>query len=237
MKKIIMSGGIGTDILASDIRQQLEDARDDHVVLEVNSPGGSFFAGLEIFNILKDYRGKTTAKIIGLAASAASYICMAADEVLTFENSVFMIHNASGVTVGDYRAHKKSGEVLEKLSDIMSKTYAKKTGKGSAEIHQMMDEETWLYGKEISDSGFADKHEGAGTSEGKTAAEAKDYFSEYRAKLAVDASQLSQIAAAIGTSTQYNPLLEAARENKRRRDQLKEDEAIKATVAKLSKCF
>ncbi len=158
MKHVIpISGTIGWDVLAEDVRKKLKEANGEEIVLDISSPGGSVFEGLTIFNLIKEYEGKKTARINGLAASMASYIPLATDSVIVEENSVFMIHNAWGFSMGDHRDMKKTAALLERLSGLLSKAYVNKTGKSSKEIEEMMDEETFLFGSEIVDAGFGDE--------------------------------------------------------------------------------
>lgn len=157
MKHVIhISGIIGLDVLAEDVRKKLKEANGEEILLDISSPGGSVFEGLTIYNLIKEYEGKKTARINGLAASMASYIPLATDSVIVEENSVFMIHNAWGFSMGDHRDMKKTAALLERLSGLLSKAYVNKTGKSSKEIEDMMNEETFLFGSEIVDAGFGD---------------------------------------------------------------------------------
>ena len=75
--------------------------REGDITVWINSPGGDVFAASQIYNMLMDYPGKVTVKIDGIAASAASVIAMAADEVLMSPVSMLMIHNPMTVAFGD----------------------------------------------------------------------------------------------------------------------------------------
>ena len=155
-KKIVIDGVIGWEITAQSIRRQLDSAKGKDVTIEISSPGGSVFEGLEIFNLIRDYTGNVKSKITGLAASMASYIALAADTVTMHDNAVFMIHNPWAFTLGDYNELRKEADVLEGLAALLSQQYAKKTGKPVEEMRSLMDVETWLFGSEIKDAGFAD---------------------------------------------------------------------------------
>jgi len=156
MKIIPISGVIGWDVMGSDIRKALNEAGGEKVRFDIASPGGYVYDGLEIFNLIRDYEGETEAKIIGLAASMASYIPLACDKIIACENAVYMIHNVWGYAVGDYQEMEKTAEDFRKLSELLGKAYMKKTGKSFDEIKKMMDDETFLYGEEISEMGFAE---------------------------------------------------------------------------------
>jgi len=160
---INISGEIGWDVMPEDIKKQLNDAKGKDIEVQVASPGGFVFDGIEIFNAFRDYKkqypkAQMMLTIKGLAASMASYLAVnpAFDLVAAEDNAVFMIHNAWGGAVGDYREMKKSAEVIEGIADLLGQAYAKKTGKKKEEIKKAMDEETWYFGSEILEHGFVD---------------------------------------------------------------------------------
>lgn len=161
---INISGEIGWDVMPEDIKKQLNDAKGKDIEVHITSPGGFVFDGIEIFNAFRDYKkqypkAQMMLTIKGLAASMASYLAVnpAFDLVAAEDNAVFMIHNAWGGAVGDYREMKKSAEVLEGVSDLLGQAYAKKTGKKKEEIKKAMDDESWYFGNEILESGFVDE--------------------------------------------------------------------------------
>lgn len=82
------------DITPKKFKEELFES-DGDVIVWINSPGGDVFAASQIYNMLKEYKGKVTVKIDGLAASAASVIAMAGDEVLMSPVAMLMIHNPS----------------------------------------------------------------------------------------------------------------------------------------------
>lgn len=161
-KKITISGEIGWDVDAADVSAQFADAKGGDVDIYIASPGGDVFTGIEIYNVIRDYkRENPDAQILmtlkGLGASMASYIMMApADMVVAEDNAVFMIHNPWSFAAGDYREMEKMSEFLSGLASLMVDAYAKKTGKSKAEIQTLMDAETWLFGDEIKAAGFVD---------------------------------------------------------------------------------
>lgn len=157
MKIIPISGEIGWDVMPHNIRAALEEAAGEDVEFQVSSPGGYIYDGLEIFNLIRNYQGKTTARIIGMAASMASYIPLAADKVIAESNAIYMIHNARAYSYGDQNAHAKIAKILTGMSNLLAREYIKKTGKAQDEISQMMAEETYLYGDEIMAAGFVDE--------------------------------------------------------------------------------
>lgn len=137
------------------VKSQLAQMSGD-VIVEINSPGGSVFEGIDIFNAFHAYdRGKIIIKITGLAASIASYIALVGDEIKAFDNATFMIHNAWTFAYGDANELRKIADILEGLSSIIAKKYVEKTGKTIEEIKNLMDKETYLFGEEILLEGFA----------------------------------------------------------------------------------
>lgn len=134
----------------------------------IDSPGGDVFEGITIFNIIRDFARnnpnvKITTYIQGMAASMASVIALAAasvdparNKVEAEDNSVFMIHNAWDIVAGNKNDLRAAADFLAQIDGVLSAVYQKKTGKAEKEVAAMMDAETWLWGQEIVDAGFAD---------------------------------------------------------------------------------
>lgn len=149
-------GGIDHEKFIKDLH---ETANGKTINLRINSPGGSFFDGISIFNALESHNGKVIAHIDGLAASVASVIAMAADEVRGNEASYFMIHNPWGIAIGDADTMQAEADLLKKIGDTISLTYERKTGIPKETIIKMMADETWLNGNEAFSHGFIDSLE------------------------------------------------------------------------------
>ena len=165
IKKININGGIGFDYTIDSLRNDLKDNTGD-LEISLSSAGGSVYDAFELYNEINKYKkdtgSKVTVMISGLVASAASYLSMAADERVAMDNSVFMLHNAMMVAMGDHRVMDFWNEDLKKTDKVIQKAYAKATGISQKEISEMMsagvdNNGTWLYGEEIVNSGFADK--------------------------------------------------------------------------------
>lgn len=140
------------------VQDQLSNFKNNEdLEVEINSGGGSVFAGSEIYTILKDYKGNVIVKIVGLAASAASVIAMAGDKVLISPVGQLMIHNASGCFGGDYRDMEKGAEILKNVNATISNAYKIKTGLSSEELLEMMNKETWLTPQKALDNKFVDE--------------------------------------------------------------------------------
>lgn len=138
-----------------DLINQAKNNEDLEV--EINSGGGSVFAGSEIYTALKSYGGKVITKVVGLAASAASVVTMAGDVILISPTGQIMIHNASGGFGGDYRDMEKGAEILKNVNATISNAYRLKTGLSNEELLEMMNKETWLTPQQALEKKFVDE--------------------------------------------------------------------------------
>lgn len=127
------------------------------LALRLNSPGGSVFDAVAIYNAIKRHSGTVTVWIDGIAASAASYIAMAGDEVIMPENAFLMIHDPAGVVMGTAVDMRAMAEALDKIKGSLLQGYAAKSGRSQEEIAPLMAAETWLDAKDALDLGFADR--------------------------------------------------------------------------------
>lgn len=174
MKRILIDRQIGSDffsdgITADFVRSELESAGDEEIELVINSPGGYVWEGIAIFNTIRDFCRKNPQAhvhtyIQGLAASCASVIALAAkcvdrkNTVSVENNSVFMIHHASTVIEGNEKQLRAAADRLAKTDAVVIiSAYLSATGKSEKEIVAAMDAETYYYGQEIVDAGFADE--------------------------------------------------------------------------------
>lgn len=139
---------------AKDFRKALKESSGD-ITLRVNSGGGSVFDGLAIYNDLIAYDGKVRVEVTGLAASIASIIAMAGDEIVLAPNAMMMIHEAWSVAIGNRHDFTDAAELLAKIDDAMARTYAARTKSGIKQIKQWMQDETWMTAKEAVEYGFA----------------------------------------------------------------------------------
>ena len=142
-------------VTAADFRRTLNQAGD--IRLRINSPGGDVFDGIAIYNDLVDHPGKVDVEISGMAASAASIIAMAGDTVKIHESDSIMIHNAWGIVIGNRHDLEQVSGLLTDIDKALARIYADRTGLGIRAIAQMMDDETWMFGKKAVENGFADE--------------------------------------------------------------------------------
>jgi len=154
---VYLFSDIGTfGVSAQSFVEEIKEYEDKELAIHINSLGGEVFDGMAIYSIIQRRKAKTTVYIEGIAASIASVIALAADEVIMSENSLLMIHNAWGGSSGDASEMRKQADVLDKISNEIAEIYVKKTNLPYDEIIRMMSEETWLTAEEAVALGFVD---------------------------------------------------------------------------------
>lgn len=127
------------------------------ITVRINSPGGDVFAGMQIYNMLKDRDGGVIVIVDALAASAASFIAMAGDKIIMNTGSMMMVHKASTIAWGNEDEMLQIVEMLRKTDDNIVSVYAARTGKSAEEIKQLLADETWMTADEAVEMGFADE--------------------------------------------------------------------------------
>ena len=154
---VYLFNDIGTfGVSAQSFVEEIKEYEEKELAIHINSLGGEVFDGMAIYSIIQRRKAKTTVYIEGIAASIASVIALAADEVIMSENSLLMIHNAWGGSSGDASEMRKQADVLDKISNEIAEIYVKKTHLPYDEIIRMMGEETWLTAEEAVAMGFVD---------------------------------------------------------------------------------
>ena len=145
----------GDEITPANFKAELAK-HSGNVTVWINSPGGDCFAASQIYTMLKNHNGKITVKIDGIAASAASVVAMAGDEVLISPTGMLMIHNPMTVAAGNRQAMEKAIDLLEEVKQSIINAYETKSSLSRAKISQLMDDETWLNAKKAKQMGFVD---------------------------------------------------------------------------------
>ena len=141
-----------------DVETQLEKANGQELEVEINSGGGDVFAGSEIYTSLKEYKGMVIAKIVGVAASAASLPAMAANKVVISPTAQIMIHNVSVYGGGgDYRDMEHYAEMLKNYNVSIANAYQLKTDMNQEELLDLMNKETWMNAQKAVELKFADE--------------------------------------------------------------------------------
>ncbi len=173
---VILDGEIGWDVEASSFTRDLKAITAPAIDLHINSPGGSVWDGYAIYHAIASHNAHVTAHIIGIAASAASFIAMAADEIVAYRPSEMMIHDASGyVDVWMMANPAQLGRVIDELtelrvsldqtSDEIASIYARKAGGTTAEWRALMTATTWYTPDTALAAGLVDRI--AGDDEGQ----------------------------------------------------------------------
>ncbi|MBF6630659.1 MAG: Clp protease ClpP [Comamonas sp.] len=201
------------------------------VVVNINSPGGDMFEGVTIYNLLRMHQAKVTINVLGLAASAASIIAMAGDEVYIGRPSFLMIHNCWMVAGGNRHDFAAAAEQMAPFDAAMADVYQERTGIDTKRIATLMDKETWIGGSAAVTDGWADgllgdnvikdgggaqasairRVEAALRSSGMPRSEAQKLLSEFKSSLSESAGApggLSDSAAKNVAATSLQSLIE-----------------------------
>ncbi|MBF6987249.1 head maturation protease, ClpP-related [Cupriavidus sp. IK-TO18] len=125
--------------------------------MDINSPGGSVFDALAMYNALRATGAEITVKVLGVAASAASLLAMAGDKIIMPENAFMMVHNPLAGAFGNAADHRDMADVLDKIGASLVGTYVARTGRTEDEVKALLDAETWLSAADAVAQGFADE--------------------------------------------------------------------------------
>lgn len=146
----------GEGVTSKRIAAALRRIGNRDVTVNMNSPGGDFFEGIAIYNLLREHPAKVTVKVMGLAASAASVIAMAGDEVQISEVGFLMVHNAWAIAIGNRHDFRAAADTLEPFDDAMAGLYAARAKADKSDAVAWMDAETWFNGAKAIEAGLAD---------------------------------------------------------------------------------
>ncbi len=146
----------GGGVTAKRVSAALRSIGDRDVVVKINSPGGDMFEGIAIYNLLRAHKAKVTVEVMGWAASAASIIAMAGDEIRMGLGTFVMVHNAWGVVIGNRHDMREAAELFDGFDSAIADIYEARTGMKRAEIEKLMDAETFMGPSEAVKNGFAD---------------------------------------------------------------------------------
>ena len=145
--------GVSARHFASDLKA-LGDVK--NIDVSINSLGGSLFDGIAMYNMLKRHPANVRVFVDGIAASAASIVAMAGDEVVMPENAFLMIHNITSGIIGTADEMREYADVLDKMKTSIVSVYRNKTGIEDEKIAEMISSETWLSSLDAVAMGFAD---------------------------------------------------------------------------------
>ncbi|CAN7397716.1 head maturation protease, ClpP-related [Paraburkholderia terricola] len=146
----------GTDAKTFIAQLDTAAASAAEIIVAVNSPGGDVFDAFAIYNALRRHAGKVTARVDGVAASAAGLVVMAGDQVVMPENAMLMIHNPWTIALGSAADLRSTADMMDKARDGILAAYRRKSGQTDGELTAMMDAETWLTALEAQSLGFCD---------------------------------------------------------------------------------
>ncbi|WP_413722687.1 head maturation protease, ClpP-related [Sodalis sp. RH24] len=146
----------GDGVTANRIAGALRSMDGKDVTVNINSPGGDMFEGLAIYNLLREHSGKVTVKVMGIAASAASVIAMAGDEVQIGRGAFLMIHNCWVAVMGNRNDLIRAAADMEPFDKAMADIYTARSGLAADDVATMMDNETYISGSDAVEKGFAD---------------------------------------------------------------------------------
>ncbi|MCY2240355.1 Clp protease ClpP [Klebsiella pneumoniae] len=146
----------GEGITAKRIAGALRAMNGADVTVNINSPGGDMFEGLAIYNLLREYEGHVTVKVLGIAASAASIIAMAGDDIQIGRGAFLMIHNCWLYAMGNRHNFAELAQSLEPFDTAMADIYAARSGLDIAAVQKLMDAESYIGGSDAVAKGLAD---------------------------------------------------------------------------------
>lgn len=163
-------GSYWRETSAQAIAEQIKDITADEITVRINSPGGSAFDGIAIMNALRAHDARVVVRVDGLAASAASVIAMAGEEIVMGPGSQMMIHEAWVFTEGDATFLRSEADRLDKISDSITSLYARRAGGDFDEWRALVAAETWFTAEEAVTAGLADRVDVDATENGDLAA-------------------------------------------------------------------
>lgn len=146
----------GTGVTANRISAALRSIGDRAITVRINSPGGDMFEGIAIYSLLRAHPAKVTVEVLGWAASAASIIAMAGDEIRMGLGSFMMVHNAWGLVIGNRHDMREAASLFDQFDAAIADIYQARTGMARTDIEQLMDAETFMNPTQAIEYGFAD---------------------------------------------------------------------------------
>lgn len=147
----------GDEITPTWVVEALQQVGPSDVLIHLNSPGGSVFAGISIFNTIKNHPGDVEIHVDGVAASAASVVMLASNRTIIEPNAYVMVHDAWGMCVGNAGQMRADADLLDRTSSNMASMYARRApGTSAEEWRALMVTETWYIGDEAVKAGLVD---------------------------------------------------------------------------------
>ncbi|MBL4757492.1 MAG: Clp protease ClpP [Rhizobiales bacterium] len=152
---------IGEDMFTGGFTAKRMDAAlrsigKNDVTVKINSPGGDMFEGIAIYNLLREHPAKVTVHVMGWAASAASIIAMAGDDIAMGLGSFMMVHNAWGMVIGNRHDMRDAADLFDGFDSAIVDIYEARASVDRKAIETLMDKETFMSPSMAVDKGFAD---------------------------------------------------------------------------------
>lgn len=160
--KVMVYGYIGDTwfddgVTAAAFARDLDAIGDGGIDLHINSGGGSVFDAIAMHAALLNHPSDVVTHVDGIAASAASFLAMAGEEIVIEKPAKMMIHNALGLVIGNRHVLRDEADVLEEIDSTIAGIYADRSGKPAADFAAAMDRETWYSSSAAVDAGLADR--------------------------------------------------------------------------------
>jgi ATP-dependent Clp protease protease subunit len=160
--EILIYDGIGQDfwgdgVTAKSFDKELKALGAPKTInVRINSGGGNVFDGIAIYNALARHSARKVVHVDGLAASIASVIAMAGDEILMGDGTFMMVHNAWSFAIGNAAEMRRTADLLDSVSGQIADIYVNRSGQNAKAVKALMDAETWMDADEAVKKGFAD---------------------------------------------------------------------------------
>ncbi|WP_299473180.1 head maturation protease, ClpP-related [uncultured Paracoccus sp.] len=189
---VIGDDGIGGGVSAKRIAAALRAIGKRDVTVQINSPGGDMFEGIAIYNLLRAHPAAVSIEVLGIAASAASIIAMAGDNIRMARSSFLMLHNAWGVVIGNRHDMAEAAALFERFDGALADIYAARSGMARSEIAALLDAETFLTAEEAVAAGIADTIAGGADASTYASHAAAQSRPDIQAKRRIDAALAQQ---------------------------------------------
>ncbi len=156
--ELFIYGEVGWDgVTADDLIRDLSQIDAPEITVRINSPGGSVFGGVAIYNALRTHPAAVTVLVDSIAASIASVIAQAGDVRKMVQHSQMMIHEANGIAIGSGTEVREYAELLDKQTNLIASIFADRAGKSVGVFKALMNAETWFSADEAVAEGLADE--------------------------------------------------------------------------------
>ena len=149
-------GWSGGGVTVNRISAALRSIGSKDITVRINSPGGDMFEGIAIYNLLRAHPASVTVEVLGWAASAASIIAMAGDDIRMGLGSFMMVHNAWGMVIGNRHDMRDAAELFDQFDAAIADIYQARTGMTRTDVEKLMDAETFMTAAQAVEYGFAD---------------------------------------------------------------------------------